>query len=199
MGQRLRLRRKKPGGASNVVFSGTSVISGTTTILICRTSSRSAIGRLATSLAAKPPATDFALGIRSFSMLIMRFAVALIVFVLVVNIWFARPILESILFAVALAVGLTPELLPMVVTVALARSAMQMAKRKVIVKRLSAIHDVGAMSVLCTDKTGTLTEAKIKLLRVIDGAESANAFCSSKARPRICFGCPTNIRTPMAS
>jgi Mg2+-importing ATPase len=80
--------------------------------------------------------------------------------------------------AVALAVGLTPELLPMIVTVTLARSAMQMAKRKVIVKRLSAIHDLGAMNVLCTDKTGTLTEAKIKLLRTIDGhgAESANAF-----------------------
>jgi Mg2+-importing ATPase len=73
------------------------------------------------------------------------------------------------MFAVALAVGLTPELLPMIVTVTLARSAMQMAKRKVIVKRLSAIHDLGAMNVLCTDKTGTLTEAKIKLLRVIDG------------------------------
>ena len=69
----------------------------------------------------------------------------------------------------ALAVGLTPELLPMIVTVTLARSAMQMAKQKVIVKRLSAIHDVGAMDVLCTDKTGTLTEATIKLVRVIDG------------------------------
>ena len=86
--------------------------------------------------------------------------------------------LESLLFAVALAVGLTPELLPMIVTVTLARSAMQMAKQKVIVKRLSAIYDVGAMDVLCTDKTGTLTEATIKLVRVIDGtgAETASAF-----------------------
>ena len=83
------------------------------------------------------------------------------------------------MFAVALAVGLTPELLPMIVTVTLARSAMQMAKRKVIVKRLSAIHDLGAMNVLCTDKTGTLTEATIKLVRTIDGhgAECARAFC----------------------
>jgi Mg2+-importing ATPase len=167
-----------PSGASNVVFSGTSVISGTATILICRTGGKSALGHLATSLAEKPPATDFAVGIRRFSMLIMRFTVVLILFVLVVNMAFARPILESVMFAVALAVGLTPELLPMIVTVTLARSAMQMAKRKVIVKRLSAIHDVGAMNVLCTDKTGTLTEAKIKLLRVIDGhgAESATAF-----------------------
>ena len=111
-------------------------------------------------------------------MLIMRFTVFMVLFVLVVNISFHRPVLESLMFAVALAVGLTPELLPMIVTVTLARSAMQMAKRKVIVKRLSAIHDLGAMDVLCTDKTGTLTEATIKLVRAIDGtgAESAPAF-----------------------
>ena len=128
-------------------------------------------------------------------MLMMRFTVALIVFVLVVNVWFARPILESILFAVALAVGLTPELLPMIVTVTLARSAMQMAKRKVIVKRLSAIHDVGAMNVLCTDKTGTLTEAKIKLLQVIDGsgAESANAFSYAYVNSKF----ETGIKSPL--
>jgi Mg2+-importing ATPase len=169
---------ENPAGASNAVFSGTSVISGTATILICRTGDRTELGHLATSLAEKPPPTDFAVGIRRFSMLIMRFTVVMVVFVLVVNIAFARPLLESVMFAVALAVGLTPELLPMIVTVTLARSAMQMAKRKVIVKRLSAIHDVGAMNVLCTDKTGTLTEAKIKLLRTIDGhgADSANAF-----------------------
>ena len=160
------------------MFAGTSVISGTATILICRTGNRTALGHLATSLAEKPPATAFAIGIRRFGMLIMRFTVFMVLFVLVVNIWFHRPVLESLLFAVALAVGLTPELLPMIVTVTLARSAMQMAKQKVIVKRLSAIHDVGAMDVLCTDKTGTLTEATIKLVRVIDGtgAETASAF-----------------------
>ena len=99
------------------------------------------------------------------------------------------------MFAVALAVGLTPELLPMIVTVTLARSAMQMAKRKVIVKRLSAIHDVGAMNVLCTDKTGTLTEAKIKLLRVIDGhgAESANAFSYAYVNSKF----ETGIKSPL--
>src|SRR5271168_3906403 len=186
---------ENPAGASNVVFSGTSVISGSATILICRTGSRSALGCLATSLAEKPPATDFALGIRRFSMLIMRFTIVLIVFVLAVNVWFARPILESVMFAVALAVGLTPELLPMIVTVTLARSAMQMAKRKVIVKRLSAIHDVGAMNVLCTDKTGTLTEAKIKLLRTIDGhgAESANAFSYAYVNSKF----ETGIKSPL--
>src|SRR6202167_5867824 len=90
-------------------------------------------------------------------------------------------VLQSLLFAVALAVGLTPELLPMIVTVTLARSALRMAKQKVIVKRLSAIHDVGAMDVLCTDKTGTLTEAAIKLVRVIDGhgVDRASAFANA--------------------
>ena len=186
---------ENPAGASNVVFSGTSVISGTATILVCRTGSRSALGHLATSLAEKPPATDFALGIRRFSMLIMRFTVLMIVFVLAVNLWLAKPILESVMFVVALAVGLTPELLPMIVTVTLARSAMQMAKRKVIVKRLSAIHDVGAMNVLCTDKTGTLTEAKIKLLRTIDGhgAESANAFSYAYVNSKF----ETGIKSPL--
>ena len=186
---------ENPAGASNAVFSGTSVISGTATILICRTGARSALGHLATSLAEKPPATDFALGIRRFSLLIMRFTLVLIVFVLIVNIAFARPLLESVMFAVALAVGLTPELLPMIVTVTLARSAMQMAKRKVIVKRLSAIHDVGAMNVLCTDKTGTLTEAKIKLLRVIDGhgAESAAAFSYAYVNSKF----ETGLKSPL--
>nr|WP_294516906.1 magnesium-translocating P-type ATPase [uncultured Rhodopila sp.] len=164
--------------ASNAVFAGTSVISGTATILICRTGGRTALGHLATSLAEKPPATAFTVGIRRFGILIMRFTVLMVLFVLVVNIAFHRPMLESLMFAVALAVGLTPELLPMIVTVTLARSAMQMAKRKVIVKRLSAIHDLGAIDVLCTDKTGTLTEAAIKLTRVIDGhgAESPHAY-----------------------
>ena len=111
-------------------------------------------------------------------MLIMRFTVLMVLFVLVVNISFHRPLLESLMFALALAVGLTPELLPMIVTVTLARSATALAKRKVIVKRLSAIHDLGAMNVLCTDKTGTLTEATIKLVRAIDGrgAESQRVY-----------------------
>ncbi len=172
------LGAENPAGASNAVFAGTSVISGTATILICRTGSRTALGHLATSLAEKPPATAFAIGIRRFGMLIMRFTVFMVLFALVVNIFFNRSLLESLLFAVALAVGLTPELLPMIVTVTLARSAMQMAKRKVIVKRLSAVHDLGAMDVLCTDKTGTLTEATIKLVRTIDGtgADSAPAY-----------------------
>ena len=172
------LGAENPAGASNAVFAGTSVISGTATIVICRTGSKTALGNLATSLAEKPPATDFAVGIRHFGILIMRFTVLMVLFVLAVNIFFHRPLLESLMFALALAVGLTPELLPMIVTVTLARAAMNLSKRKVIVKRLTAIHDLGAMNVLCTDKTGTLTEATIKLVRAIDGrgAESQRAY-----------------------
>ena len=172
---------ENPAGASNAVFAGTSVISGTATIVICRTGGKTALGNLATSLAEKPPATDFAVGIRRFGMLIMRFTVLMVLFVLAVNIFFHRPLLESLMFALALAVGLTPELLPMIVTVTLARSAMELSKRKVIVKRLSAIHDLGAMDVLCTDKTGTLTEATIKLVRAIDGRgeESQRAYAKA--------------------
>ena len=169
---------ENPAGASNAVFAGTSVISGTATAVVCRTGGRTSLGHLATSLAEKPPATAFAVGIRRFSMLIMRLTVLMVLFVLVVNIFFHRPVLESLMFALALAVGLTPELLPMIVTVTLARSAMELSRRKVIVKRLTAIHDLGAMNVLCTDKTGTLTEATIRLVHVIDGrgTESQRAF-----------------------
>ncbi len=177
---------ENPAGASNALFAGTSVISGTATIVICRTGSQTALGHLATSLAEKPPATAFAVGIHEFGMLIMRFTVLMVLFVLIVNISFNRPVLESLLFALALAVGLTPELLPMIVTVTLARSAMELAKRKVIVKRLSAIHDLGAMDVLCTDKTGTLTEATIKLVGVIDGhgVQSRRAYAYAYVNSR---------------
>lgn len=155
--------------ARNTVFAGTSIISGTAVALVCLTGARTALGKLAVTLAEKPPATAFAVGIRKFGLLIMRFTIFMVLFVLVVNVSFHRPLLESLLFAVALAVGLTPELLPMIVTVTLARSALQMSRRRVIVKRLSAIHDLGAMDILCTDKTGTLTEARISLVRTIDG------------------------------
>jgi Mg2+-importing ATPase len=180
------LGAENPAGASNAIFAGTSVISGTATIVLCRTGGKTALGHLATSLAEKPPATAFAVGIRRFGMLIMYFTVLMVLFVLVVNVSFHRPVLESLMFALALAVGLTPELLPMIVTVTLARSAMELAKRKVIVKRLSAIHDLGAMNVLCTDKTGTLTEATIKLVRAIDGrgVESQRAYAYAYVNSR---------------
>ncbi|MGC2047345.1 MAG: HAD-IC family P-type ATPase, partial [Gallionella sp.] len=156
-------------GARNVLFSGTSVISGTAHLLACKTAGDTTLGQISTAVAATPPPGSFDIGVRRFGMLIMRMTFFLVLFVLLVNVWFHRPLLESFLFAVALAVGLTPELLPMVVSVTLARGALRMARLHVMVKRLSTIQNLGGMDVLCTDKTGTLTEARIRLERHIDG------------------------------
>jgi len=150
-------------GDQHAVFMGTSVISGAATVEIARTGSRTALGEIAATVSAKPPATAFEHGTQAFGLLIMRTTLLLVLAVLLINAALHRPWLESFLFALALAVGLTPELLPMVVSVCLARGALRMAAKQVIVKRLSAIHDLGSMDVLCTDKTGTLTEAHIRL------------------------------------
>ena len=150
------------------VFMGGSVVSGSARVLIGRTGSNTSLGQIAVSLATEAPPTAFEIGTRRFGMLIMRLTLLLVLFTLLVNVAFHRSLLESFLFAVALAVGLTPELLPMVVSVTLTRGALRMAALKVIVKRPSAIQDMGAMDVLCTDKTGTLTEAKIRLERHVD-------------------------------
>jgi P-type Mg2+ transporter len=156
------------GSAVNAVFMGTSIISGTASTLVCRTGPATALGEISDSLAVKPPATAFESGIHKFGLLILRLAILMVLFVLLVNALFHRPWLESFLFAVALAVGLTPELLPMVVSVTLARGALRMARERVIVRRLPAVHDLGSMDVLCTDKTGTLTEAQIRLEKHVD-------------------------------
>lgn len=156
--------------AVDTVFMGSSVVSGSAQVRIGRTGSATALGQIAVSLAEKAPPTAFEIGTRRFGLLIMRLTLLLVLFTLLVNIAFHRPLLESFLFAVALAVGLTPELLPMVVSVTLTRGALRMAALKVIVKRPSAIQDMGAMDVLCTDKTGTLTEARIRLERHVDAA-----------------------------
>jgi Mg2+-importing ATPase len=156
------------GSATNMVFMGTSVISGTAKVLVCRTGERTVLGGIAETVSAKAPATAFEYGTHAFGLFIMRLTLLLVLFVLLINAYFHRPWLESFLFTVALAVGLTPEMLPMVVSVTLARGALRMAAKKVIVKRLAAIHDLGSMDVLCTDKTGTLTEARIRLERHLD-------------------------------
>ncbi|MFB3925468.1 MAG: magnesium-translocating P-type ATPase [Syntrophales bacterium] len=151
--------------AGNTVLLGTSVISGTARVIVCRTGQNTELGKISDTLLAKAPPTAFEQGTRHFGLLIMRMTILLVLFVLLVNAFFHRPWLESFLFAVALAVGLTPELLPMVVSVTLSRGALRMAADKVIIKRLAAIHNLGSMDVFCTDKTGTLTEARIHLER----------------------------------
>jgi len=154
--------------ATNALFMGSTAISGSARMLVVKTGAATAIGEIADSLALPAEPTAFEQGTRHFGMLIMRLTVLMVMFVLLVNAFFHKPWLESFLFAVALAVGLTPELLPMVISVTLSRGALRMAKQRMIVKRLSAIQDLGSMDVLCTDKTGTLTEARILLEKHVD-------------------------------
>ena len=160
--------------ATNAAFMGSSVMNGSARLMVCGTGLATQLGQISSSLRRAPPPSALDQGAHRFGMLIVRFTGALVLFVLLINLLFHRPWLESFLFAVALAVGLTPELLPMIISVTLARGAIRMAKVQVIVKRLGAIHDLGSMDVLCTDKTGTLTEAKISLERqvALSGADS---------------------------
>ncbi|MDI1482349.1 magnesium-translocating P-type ATPase [Polyangium sp. y55x31] len=165
-------------GATGTVFMGTSVISGSGKALITQTGTNTAVGKIGVALTRQPPPTAFELGTRNFGLLILRLAMWMVLFVLLVNLVRERTWLTSFMFAIALAVGLAPELLPMVVSVTLARGALRMSRKKVLVKRLSAIHDLGSMDVLCTDKTGTLTEARIRLEKHLDplGEDSARVL-----------------------
>ena len=164
--------------ATNAAFMGSSVMNGSARLMVCGTGLATQLGQISSSLRRAPPPSALDQGAHRFGMLIVRFTGALVLFVLLINLLFHRPWLESFLFAVALAVGLTPELLPMIISVTLARGAIRMAKVQVIVKRLGAIHDLGSMDVLCTDKTGTLTEAKISLERqvALSGADSSHVL-----------------------
>ena len=162
---------------NNYVFQGTSVVSGTGTAVVVKTGSLTEYGKIAKELVAKAPETEFEKGLRRFGALMTEVTLFLVVFVFFVNAYFysgSRPILDSLLFAVALAVGLTPELLPMIMSINLSRGAVAMSKKGVIVKRLAAIQNFGNMDVLCTDKTGTLTENKLTLAQFADveGKES---------------------------
>lgn len=164
--------------ATNALFMGSSLISGQAQMLVCETGSRTFLGGIADVLEKPSPPSAFEIGTRQFGYLLLRITIFLTFFVLVVNLFFHRPFLETVLFALALAVGMTPEFLPMVVSITLARGSIRMSHKKVIVKRLSAIHDLGSMDVLCTDKTGTLTEAHIELAKHLNGngEESENVL-----------------------
>ncbi len=166
------------GGATNAAFMGSSVMNGSARLMVCVTGLSTQLGEISSSLRRAPPPSALEQGTYRFGVLIVRFTEILVLFVLLINLLFHRPWLESFLFAVALAVGLTPELLPMIVSVTLARGAIRMAKAQVIVKRLGAIHDLGSMDVLCTDKTGTLTEAKMRLARqvALSGTDSEHVL-----------------------
>ncbi len=156
---------------NNYLFMGTSVVSGTSTALVVRTGSLTEYGKIAKKLVEKAPETEFEKGIKNFGFFIMQITILLVLFVFMVNALLhpdTQGILTALLFAVALAVGLTPELLPMIITVNLSRGGIAMSKKGVIVKRLASIENFGSMNVLCTDKTGTLTENRITLVLHVD-------------------------------
>ncbi|MFI9650017.1 magnesium-translocating P-type ATPase [Streptomyces sp. NPDC052040] len=157
-----------PVEADNLCLMGTSVTSGTATGVVVATGAQTYFGSMAGSLVGERPQTNFDHGVRKVSFLLIRFMLVMVPVVFAVNGLTKGDWNEAFLFAVAVAVGLTPEMLPMVVSANLARGAVAMAKRKVVVKRLNAIQNLGAMDVLCTDKTGTLTEDRIVLDRYVD-------------------------------
>ena len=153
---------------TNIAFTGSSVVSGTATAVVGRTGGSTEYGKIAKSLAARGEETEMEQGLRRFGYLIMQVTFVLVIFVFFVNALFRRGLLDSLLFSVALAVGLTPELLPMIISVNLSKGALAMSRHGVLVKRLSAIQNFGSMDILCTDKTGTLTENKITLVLHVD-------------------------------
>lgn len=161
-----------------VVFSGSHIISGSGRYLVAATGAQSQLGSIAQSLTARRPEAEFERGLRHFGVLLVDLTILLTLGVFAINAWLGRPILESLLFSLALAVGLTPQLLPAIVSVNLSRGAVEMAAGKVIVKRLAAIESLGSMNVLCSDKTGTLTLGTVKVHGAYDlqGNESADVL-----------------------
>ena len=152
----------------NYLFMGTSVVSGSSMAVAAKTGGSTEYGKIAKKLVSKPPETEFERGVKGFSYLIMQVTFVLIIFVFIVLALFHRSLIESLLFAAALAVGLTPELLPMIITMNLSKGAVNMSKKGVVVKHLPSIENFGSMNVLCTDKTGTLTENSISLIMHVD-------------------------------
>jgi Mg2+-importing ATPase len=167
--------------AGNSIFLGTSVVSGTATALVTRTGMATEFGHVAKTLVGRPPETEFERGLKQFSYLMSKIIFSLVIFVFFINALFRHGVLESLLFAVALAVGMTPELLPMILSLNLSKGSIAMAKKGAIVKHPESIQNFGSMDILCTDKTGTLTENQITMVRHLDpeGNDSENVLIYS--------------------
>ena len=181
----------------NLVFLGTSVISGTAVAEVLATGARTAFGDIAARLRERPPETEFDRGTRQFGILIMRTVFFLVLFILLVSIAMHRNPFESLLFAVALAVGLTPEFLPMITTVTLSMGALRMASSRVIVKHLDAIENLGSVDILCSDKTGTITSGAMELDAALDprGQSSDHVLLLGYLNSRF----ETGIKSPLDS
>jgi P-type Mg2+ transporter len=181
--------------APALVFLGTSVVSGTGIALATETGAKTMFGDIAVRLRSRVPETEFERGLRHFSLLILRTTVVLVLFILLVDVAFKHDAFESLLFAVALGVGLTPEFLPMISSVTLTRGALRMARDQVIVKHLPAIQDFGSIDILCCDKTGTLTSGIMQFDRTVDptGAPSPRPLTLASVNGRL----ETGIRSPL--
>ena len=178
---------KKPGQVpapsslserTNCVFMGTNVRSGSARALIFQTGRQTAYGQIADRLTVRPPETEFQRGIRRFGGMLTRVMMVLVLVVFAANVFFQKPVIDSMLFAVALAVGIAPEMLPAIINITLSIGAQEMAKRGVIVRKLESIENFGSMDVLCTDKTGTLTLGVVQLDGALDpeGKPSEEVF-----------------------
>ncbi len=179
--------RKQPGRLpddtplnerSNSVYMGTSVHGGSADVLLVQTGQATAFGQIAKRLTLRPPETEFERGIRQFGLFLTQIMLVLVLVAFAINVLFDRPVIEALLFSVALAVGLSPELLPAIISLTLSQGSRIMAKEGVIVRRLNAIENFGSMDTLCTDKTGTLTEGLIRVAGAMDieGQPSAEVY-----------------------
>ena len=179
----------------HLVFLGTSVVSGTGTALATATGPKTVFGDIAVRLGSRVPETEFEHGLRRFSLLILRTTVVLVLFILLMGIAFKHDAFETLLFAVALGVGLTPEFLPMISSITLTKGALRMARDQVIVKHLPAIQDFGSIDILCSDKTGTLTAGVMQFDRAVDptGVASPRPLTLASINGRF----ETGIRSPL--
>jgi Mg2+-importing ATPase len=156
------------GQRTNALWMGTHVVSGSAIALVVRTGKETEFGKVSERLKLRPQETDFEHGIRRFGYFLMEVTLVLVVAIFAINVYLARPVLDSFLFSLALAVGLTPQLLPAIISINLSHGAKRMAQEKVIVKRLSSIENFGSMNVICSDKTGTLTEGIVQVQSTLD-------------------------------
>jgi Mg2+-importing ATPase len=162
------------GHRTNALWMGTHVVSGSARALIVRTGKETEFGKVSERLKLRPQETEFERGIKHFGYFLLEVTMVLVVAIFAINVFLARPVLESMLFSLALAVGLTPQLLPAIISINLSHGAKRMAQKKVIVKRLASIENFGSMNVICSDKTGTLTEGIVHVQSAcdVDGAPS---------------------------
>ena len=159
---------------TNSLFMGTHVISGSARAVVVNTGPGTEFGKIAEHLRFRPPETEFEHGIKHFGYFLMIVTLVLVMAIFAINVYFKRPLLDSVLFSLALAVGLTPQLLPAIISINLSHGAKRMAEQKVIIKRLASIENFGSMNILCSDKTGTLTEGIMHLHSFVgaDGNEN---------------------------